>query len=148
MSWDRGEFCFSSFFQFALHCIVVNWNCSLRISIGLEIVAVLSTLILRKNVSLWFMCISLTVCRQQSDIARLEAKVERLEALLQQKDREIATITRTVSPIKFQLKLFSLRLLFDYEFTVLTGSQKHCSFEVSDWKVTAGEGWIPKDGDW
>jgi X breakpoint 2-interacting protein len=33
--------------------------------------------------------------RQQSDIARLEAKVERLEALLQQKDREIATITRT-----------------------------------------------------
>uniref|UniRef100_A0A1J3EC21 Afadin-and alpha-actinin-binding protein n=1 Tax=Noccaea caerulescens TaxID=107243 RepID=A0A1J3EC21_NOCCA len=33
--------------------------------------------------------------RQQSDITRLEAKVERLEALLQQKDREIATITRT-----------------------------------------------------
>ncbi|XP_010452070.1 PREDICTED: afadin- and alpha-actinin-binding protein-like [Camelina sativa] len=33
--------------------------------------------------------------RQQSDIARLEAKVERLESQLHQKDREIATITRT-----------------------------------------------------
>ncbi|VVB16543.1 unnamed protein product [Arabis nemorensis] len=33
--------------------------------------------------------------RQQSNIARLEAKVEKLEAQLQQKDREIATITRT-----------------------------------------------------
>ncbi|CAN8248390.1 unnamed protein product [Cochlearia groenlandica] len=33
--------------------------------------------------------------RQQSDIARLEAKIERVEAQLQQKDRDIATITRT-----------------------------------------------------
>ena len=31
-----------------------------------------------------------------SDISRLEAKVERLEGQLQAKDREIATITRTV----------------------------------------------------
>lgn len=36
-------------------------------------------------------------CRRLlSDISRLEAKVERLEGQLQAKDREIATITRTV----------------------------------------------------
>lgn len=34
--------------------------------------------------------------RLLSDISRLEAKVERLEAQIQAKDREIATITRTV----------------------------------------------------
>lgn len=34
--------------------------------------------------------------RLLSDISRLEAKVERLESQLQAKDREIATITRTV----------------------------------------------------
>lgn len=37
--------------------------------------------------------------RLLSDISRLEAKVERLEAQLQAKDREIATITRTVSDV-------------------------------------------------
>lgn len=35
-------------------------------------------------------------CRLLSDISRLEAKVERLEAQLTAKDRELATITRTV----------------------------------------------------
>lgn len=37
-----------------------------------------------------------SLCRLQSDISRFEAKVERLESQLSAKDREIATITRTV----------------------------------------------------
>jgi uncharacterized small protein (DUF1192 family) len=45
--------------------------------------------------------------RLLSDISRLEAKVERLEAQLQGKDREIATITRTVCNLLFcQSKVF------------------------------------------
>lgn len=45
--------------------------------------------------------------RHISDISRLEAKVERLEGQLQAKDRELATITRTVRNFDFYLrKLF------------------------------------------
>jgi len=45
-----------------------------------------------------FACIDKFFLRDRllSDISRLEAKVERLESQLQSKDREIATITRTV----------------------------------------------------
>lgn len=38
----------------------------------------------------------LVIFRFISDISRLEAKIERLESQLAAKDREIATITRTV----------------------------------------------------
>jgi hypothetical protein len=34
----------------------------------------------------------------QSDISRLEAKIERMDAQLAAKDRELATLTRTVFP--------------------------------------------------
>lgn len=40
--------------------------------------------------------------RLLSDITRLETKVERLEGQLQAKDREIATITRTVRNFYFK----------------------------------------------
>ena len=45
---------------------------------------------------LFIVFLSFSSCRLLSDISRLEAKVERLDAQLQAKDREIATITRTV----------------------------------------------------
>lgn len=44
----------------------------------------------------FFFNFSFSLYRLLSDISRLEAKVERLEGQLQAKDREIATITRTV----------------------------------------------------
>lgn len=39
-----------------------------------------------------------TMCSMQSDILRLEAKIERMDAQLAAKDRELATLTRTVCP--------------------------------------------------
>ena len=47
-------------------------------------------------------------------ITRLEAKVERLEGKIQVKDREIATITRTVRYLEyFEMEIFDVFCIID-----------------------------------
>lgn len=50
--------------------------------------------------------------RLLSDISRLETKVERLESVIQAKDREIATITRTVQSRTSLNSMISLSNLY------------------------------------
>lgn len=55
----------------------------------------------------------LVYLRLLSDMARLEAKVERLETQLQAKERELGSVTRTVRDIYPKLELGNHVLMFN-----------------------------------